>query len=293
VARRRRKNDSGAEGVLLVDKPVGPTSHDVVGRVRRALGTRRVGHAGTLDPLASGLLVVLVGRYTKLSSHLTGADKAYEALVRFGARTTTDDAEGDVVESADPSGLDEAAVRAAVAARVGEQDQVPPAYSAVQIDGERLYARARRGEEVEAPPRRVTVRSAELTSWTPPTAHIEVECSKGTYIRSLARDLGVDVGVPAHLAGLRRTRSGAYDLTDAVKLEDIATERLLIGPEAVRGIARVDVDDEAAERLKQGQAVPTAHELRGEIALAVHDGQLLALVHQDKGALRVTRGLWS
>ena len=278
------------EGVLLVDKPLGPTSHDVVGQVRRALKTRRVGHAGTLDPAASGLMVVLVGRYTKLSSYLTSDDKGYLATVTFGTRTTTDDAEGEVVAEGDPSDLDEDKVRNALAQMVGEVDQVPPVFSAISIGGERLYKKARRGETVDVPPRRVTIKRLQLFSWQSASAEVEVECSKGTYVRAIARDLGETLGVPAHLSALRRTKSGGYSVDEAVTIESLSEASLRTGPDAVRGMPQVDIDEDIARRLTFGQAVA---ELKVEgPSLAIHDGALHAIVHEVDGVTRVLRGLW-
>ena len=233
------------EGVLVVDKPGGMTSHDVVARVRRLLGTRRVGHAGTLDPMATGVLVVLVGESTKLGPYLTADDKGYLAEVAFGRATDTLDAEGattttaavpvwlgeEIAQSRAPT--DSPRVTAALAAELGRTEQVPPAFSAIHVDGRRSYDRARAGEVVELPPRPVLVRRLAVAEMegnpadrAEPRIQLEVDVAKGYYVRSLARDLGERLGVPAHLTALRRTRSGAFQLAEAVRLD--------AGPAAIR-----------------------------------------------------------
>lgn len=292
----RRKQQQGPDGVLLVDKPEGPTSFDVIAMLRKSLGTRSLGHTGTLDPLASGLLIVLAGRFTRLSAHLTTDDKRYLAKVTFGSRTSTDDREGEVVEEGDAGSLTEEQVRAAVAARVGTQHQVPPMYSAISQGGERLYEKARRGETVDIPPRTITLHELSVVGWDPPDLDVDVLCSKGTYIRALARDLGNDVGVPAHLGGLRRTAAGAYAIDNATPLEDLldsdtARAALLTGPEAIKGIPQLSVDEAAAEQLRHGQRPPTSADLpEGQVGLAVCDGALIALVERKADLLHVVRG---
>ena len=283
-----------AHGVVVVDKPLGPTSFDVCAQLRRSFGTRAIGHAGTLDPLATGVLVVLVGDYTRLSAHLTAHDKSYDATIVFGARTSTDDLEGEVVETGDASVLTEEAVRAAAATFVGPQQQTPPVYSAIHQGGERSYEKARRGEVVELPPRDIVVHAFDVVTWTPGRAVVHIVCSKGTYIRALARDLGAKLGVPAHLGGLRRTRSGAYDIADAVPLDalmDKATARdhLLRGPSAVRGLPHLEVDDDAVRALRQGKRVPWPTAVEG-VALAHRGDELIALVERRDDALCVVRG---
>jgi tRNA pseudouridine55 synthase len=292
----RRKKQGGPDGVLLVDKPAGPTSFDVIAKLRKSLGTRSLGHTGTLDPLASGLLVVLAGRFTRLSAHLTTDDKRYLARVTFGTRTSTDDREGEVIEEGDASALTEDAVRAAVAARVGTQEQVPPMYSAISQGGERLYEKARRGEQVEVPSRTITLHELQVIGWDSPHVDVDVLCSKGTYIRALARDLGSDLGVPAHLGGLRRTAAGAYSLQDATTLEDLleperAKAALRSGPEAIRGIPQLSIDEAAAQQLRHGQRPHVGTELPEEtVGLAVCDGALVALVERHGDLLHVVRG---
>lgn len=206
-------------GLVIVDKPPAWTSHDVVARVRRLVGTRKVGHAGTLDPMATGVLVLGVGRATRLLGHLQLADKTYTATVRLGVATVTDDAEGEVLSTADTSAIDTARIRAQAAALTGTIDQVPSAVSAIKVDGVRSYARVRSGEEVDLPARRVQVRRFEVGQLRRSDGYtdvdIEVDCSSGTYIRALARDLGSVLGVGGHLTALRRTRVGGIDLSQA------------------------------------------------------------------------------
>jgi tRNA pseudouridine55 synthase len=208
--------------VLVVDKPVGITSFDVVRRVRRAARIRHVGHGGTLDPLASGVLPVCLGEATKLAQFLLDADKEYEATVRLGSETDTDDADGTVTDRHDPGGVHAEAVLDALVQFRGRLSQVPPAYSALKRAGRPLYAYARAGQPVEAAPREVVVHELELTSFEGPEAvRVRVRCSKGTYIRALARDLGRVLGVGGHLAALRRTRSGPFSLAAARPLDDV------------------------------------------------------------------------
>ena len=194
-------------GLVVVDKPGGMTSHDVVSRVRRLAETRKVGHSGTLDPMATGVLVLAVNRATRLLGHLILTDKRYDATIRLGATTTTDDAEGEIVESRPTADVTAEAVRSALAAFVGETDQVPSSVSAIKVDGKRAYARVRDGEQVDLPVRRVTVHSLEVTGLDLPEVRISVHCSSGTYIRAIARDLGTALGVGGPLTALRRSAS--------------------------------------------------------------------------------------
>lgn len=201
--------------VLLVDKPAGWSSFDVIRKLRKILGVRKIGHAGTLDPMATGLLICLVGRATKLMEQVMGLPKAYTGTLRLGEVTPSYDAETDVTERADWSHLTQADLEAARQAFLGEITQVPPVYSAIKVEGERLYKKARRGEDVEVPSRTVTIDAFELTGWEGPDVSFEVHCSKGTYIRSIAHDFGQRLGVGAHLVALRRTAIGPYDVADA------------------------------------------------------------------------------
>ncbi len=208
------------DGVLLIDKPTDHTSHDVVARIRGILRMKRVGHAGTLDPMATGLLVVLLGKATKLSQYLMSVDKCYTGAVKLGEITNTQDAEGEVLETRPVPELSEEQVRAALRGMVGDQYQIPPMFSAIKIKGQPLYKAARAGEEVEREPRFIRVKRFELTRWAAPdTLDFVVDCTKGTYVRTLAHDLGQKLGCGAHLCALRRISSGALNVDRAVTLE--------------------------------------------------------------------------
>ena len=214
-------NSDAHDGVLIVDKPAGPTSHDVVDAVRRVLGIRRVGHGGTLDPLATGLLIVLAGRATKLSDRFLGADKTYEGTLRLGEATDTQDAEGELVRTADAAGVTRAHVEAGMAALTGDLLQTPPMASAVKVDGVALYKLARRGETIERKPRLIHVYAFTLTAFRPPEADFVVKCTKGTYVRTLAHDLGERLGCGAHLRALRRTACGELSVLQALPLDQL------------------------------------------------------------------------
>ena len=228
-------------GILLVDKPQGITSHDVVARVRRAAGTRKVGHAGTLDPLATGLLVLGLNSSTRLLTFLVGLDKTYEATIRLGVSTASDDSEGQVTATTDASGVDDAAVDAGIAELTGPISQVPTTVSAIKVDGRRAYDLAREGVKVELKARDVVVseftvldrRDAVADGVAVRDLDVRVSCSSGTYVRALARDLGAALGVGGHLTALRRTRVGSFDVADAAVLEGIEVEPALLAPTAV------------------------------------------------------------
>ena len=258
------------DGVLVVDKPAGPTSFEVVERVRRALRLRRAGHAGTLDPLATGVLAVCLGEGVKLQRFLAEGDKAYEAVVAFGAATDTEDAEGRVVERGDPAALDAEAVAARLPSFVGELEQVPPMFSAVRVEGRRLHEAARRGEELARPPRRIRVHELSLLSFEPAggglaRARLAVRCSKGTYVRSLASGLGRALGVPAHLAALRRTGAGPFSLEQALPLAEIErlgredraalAARVVTPADALVFLPAIPVDEAQARDLRHGRAL--------------------------------------
>jgi tRNA pseudouridine55 synthase len=277
-----------ADGLVVVDKPAGLTSHDVVARVRRLAGTRKVGHAGTLDPMATGVLVVGVNRATRLLGHLTLTEKAYDATVRLGASTVTDDAEGEVVATADATGLTAAGVAAAVAGLTGAILQVPSAVSAVKVDGQRAYKRVRAGEEVELAARPVTVQTFDVGDLRPGTegtvdVDVHVVCSSGTYVRALARDLGAELGVGGHLTMLRRTRVGPYGLDVAHTLEALADEFVLlpIADAARAAFTARDIDAAAATVVSHGGPLP-ATGVPGPVAVFGPDGGFLALV-EDRG----------
>ena len=236
-------------GVLPIDKPLGWTSFDVVAVARRALGAKRVGHGGTLDPLATGVLPLLVGTATKFADRLHTASKVYAALVEFGSETATDDREGAVTREADPPALSREELDAALAPFRGTLAQVPPAYAAVKVDGRRAYSRARSGETMELAARAVTIERLAIASWETPSLRLLVVCSTGTYIRSLARDVGRAVGSAAHLGGLRRLAVGALTVDDA-----LSVEALRGGPDAARLREADDRILPLAERFREAPA---------------------------------------
>jgi tRNA pseudouridine55 synthase len=281
-------------GLLIVDKPDGWTSHDVVGRVRRIAGTRRVGHAGTLDPMATGVLLVGVERATKLLGHLSGAGKSYDATVRLGESTTTDDAEGERVSTASTAAVDDAAVRSAFARYTGEFDQVPSAVSAVKIAGRRAYQRVRDGETVDIPPRRVVVSRLDVQVIRRPSpdqidVDIAVDCSTGTYIRALARDAGAALGVGGHLTALRRTRVASFGLDRALSLEEIAErpDPVMIGLDdlVAEVFGRHDVDADQARAAANGVRLP-ARGTAEPYGVFGPDGRVISVVQEHDGAAR-------
>jgi tRNA pseudouridine55 synthase len=309
--------------VFAVDKPLGFSSHDVVARARRLLATRRVGHAGTLDPLATGVLVLLVDEATKLAPFLSGADKTYLAWIALGLGSATLDAEGPLVERADASALDEPAICAALRPFLTLREQRPPAHSAVQRSGQRAYAAARRGEPLDLPPRPAGYFELELLALTPPGAPrperltpaadgwrpaspgeagvpltlpgpaapaplalVRTRVAAGTYVRALARDLGAALGVPAHLAGLVRTGAGALDLARCVPLEALP-EAAALDPVALLPFPRIALDEEQARAVRDGKRL--AAEWSGRAALLDPDGRLAAIADAVDGRLRLVR----
>lgn len=284
---------AGLTGVLPVDKPEGPTSHDVVARARRALGTRRIGHTGTLDPFASGLLLLCLGRATRIAEYLTGLDKTYRATARLGATTDTDDWTGSVLATSEAwRSLTAAHVEDTVRALEGPQLQVPPAYSAKKVEGERMYDRARRGEAVLLPPVPVTVHRIRVLGLELPSVQLEIECSSGTYIRALARDLGERLGVGASLTELRRTRIGVLDVGGAVpadRLDDPqAVQAAWLSPtEALAHLPQVEVNAGQAAEIAHGGPVFAPHELPAAAPIAVLEaGDLVAIAEYVAGMLR-------
>ena len=273
-------------GLVVVDKDPGMTSHDVVARVRRLAGTRKVGHAGTLDPMATGVLVLGVGRATRLLGHLALGDKDYAATVRLGASTTTDDAEGELLTTTSADALDPAQVRSALAEQVGDVDQVPSAVSAVKVDGKRAYARVRAGEDVVLAPRRVRISSLEVDDLRrgPDVVDLDVRvtCSSGTYVRAIARDLGARLGVGGHLTALRRTRVGPFTLDRARTLDRLAEQVEVVGlAEAARlCFTSLELSEQQAARVRVGGRLETDLPTPGPVALLDPDGELLALYEQ-------------
>jgi tRNA pseudouridine55 synthase len=280
---------TASDGLLIVDKPPGLTSHDVVAKIRRIAGTRRVGHAGTLDPMATGVLVIGVGKATRILGHLTAADKTYAGTIRLGQVTGTDDAEGDVISESDAGHIADNQIRAAAGALTGEIQQIPPKVSAVKVGGERAYRAARAGKDTALKPRDVTVRSFDIVAIRRPGAVIDadiaVTCSSGTYIRALARDMGAALGVGGHLTMLRRTRVGRYDLAAARSLDELAESFsvLPLAEAAAAEFSRRDVSAEEAQRLAHGAALPAAGLGPGPVAVFGPGGELLALVQEQGG----------
>ena len=277
-------------GLVVVDKPAGLTSHDVVARVRRLAGTRKVGHAGTLDPMATGVLVLGVNRATRLLGHLMLTEKAYAATIRLGVATTTDDAEGETTAVVSAAHLEEPTVRAALAEFVGEIEQVPTAVSAIKVDGKRAYQRVRDGEDVELKARPVTIHELTVLDVRPAGEALDVDvsvrCSSGTYIRAIARDLGAVLGVGGHLTALRRTAVGAFGLDLARTLEQLGEDftMLPIADAARESFTVRELDEGQAGDVRFGRALDV--ELAGLTAVFAPDGEFLALYEPRQGVAR-------
>ncbi len=281
-----------ASGILLVDKPSGMTSHDVVSRARRALGTRKVGHAGTLDPMATGLLLLGVDSSTRLLTYLVGLDKQYSATIRLGEATDTDDAEGQVVATADASGVSRASIETHLADLRGPIQQVPSSYSAIKVDGRRSYDRARAGEEVVLAARAVTITRFDVLDERREGAVIDLDvvvgCTSGTYIRALARDLGAALGVGGHLTALRRDSIGPFPLSDAVAIDAIDAPSLRRPLEvAAQLFPTVELDEQAQIDLTNGKRVALDAVDAPVVAAATPDGRLVGLVELSGGVARV------
>ena len=281
---------TGPSGLVVVDKQAGVTSHDVVSQVRRLAGTRKVGHAGTLDPIATGVLVLGVNRATRLLGHLTVTEKAYDATIRLGAATTTDDSEGAIVSTASTAGVDEARIRAALAGFVGEIEQVPTAVSAIKVGGRRAYQRVREGEEVRLAARPVTIHELDVHRVAPAEDGIDVDisvrCSSGTYIRAVARDLGEELGVGGHLVALRRTAVGPFGLDQAHTVEQLAEEFKMtpIAEAARAAFPSRDLGIAQAGDVRHGRQIDA--DLEGLTALFAPDGEFLALYEPAHGTTR-------
>ncbi len=278
--------ESPTSGLVVVDKPGGMTSHDVVARVRRALGTRKVGHAGTLDPMATGVLVLGFGRATRLLGHLMLTEKSYDATVRLGVTTNTDDAEGEVVATASAAGVTEDAVRAALTAFEGDIEQVPSSVSAIKVDGKRAYKLVREGEQVELAARPVTIREIAAGEFSHDgdvlDFHLRVACSSGTYIRAIARDLGAALGVGGHLTALRRTSVGPFTLDGANDDPSHLYHLIPIADAARAAFPAYQLDDTQAGDVRVGR--PLELELTGTTAVFAPDGEFLAL-YEPRGGL--------
>ena len=293
----------GKDGLVIVDKPGGLTSHDVVARIRRLAGTRRVGHAGTLDPMATGVLVVGVEKATRLLGHLTLTEKQYDATIRLGQSSSTDDAEGELTKSVPTAGLTPETINKAIAELTGEIQQVPPVVSAIKVDGQRAYKLTRAGAAPELKPRPVTVYEFTVTAIRPAgdgdltgltgltDIDATVRCSSGTYIRALARDLGNSLGTGGHLTALRRTRVGGYGLDTAKTLDQLA-ERFEVVPlarAAAAAFARRDLSADEARRVAHGGRLPAGPPgagTPGPTAAFAPDGSLVALLAEQDGQAR-------
>jgi tRNA pseudouridine55 synthase len=277
-------------GVLVVDKPIGLTSHDVVQIIRRGTGIRRAGHTGTLDPRASGVLVVLVGPAVRLSEYVSASDKRYQATIRLGSSTDTYDADGVVTKSnVSVDSITEDRFVEVLEQFIGEIEQVPPPYSAVKVKGKKAYEMAREGEEVDLSPRKINVYSLEVLEWAPPEVVIDVYCSSGTYVRSLANDLGNALGCGAHLVGLRRTKSGRFTLRDAVPLRRLQEgfdagdwyRHLIPAAEALADWPMVELDADGVELVRHGHRVPGEAGSKGWARGISEQGDLVALLEFD------------
>jgi len=291
------------DGLILIDKPSGPTSFDVVARVRRTLGVKRVGHTGTLDPLASGLMGILVGRATRLSPYLTAADKSYEATIKLGQTSNTYDSQGEITNVADEAlcaGINLSMIRGVLPDFRGEIEQVPPMFSAIKIKGERAYAKARRGEIVEMPARTVRVDSLECLRFDEGQLTVSVSCSKGTYIRSLAHDLGQRLGVGGVMTALRRTRVGQWSIADATALADFCqldhglhNAKLVSMWDVLSDLPVLELTALETGKIQNGVRFSLSQTASpGRYRVADQDGHLLAIVAVDEtGTVKVERGV--
>lgn len=275
-------------GVLVVDKPVGLTSHDVVQIIRRGTGIRRIGHTGTLDPRASGVLVVLIGPAVRLSEFVSAEDKRYQATIRLGSSTDTYDSEGTPSAEVDVD-VSRERFDELLLSYVGEIEQIPPAYSAIKVQGKKAYEMARRGEEVKLEPRIINVHSLEILEWELPEVVVDVHCSSGTYVRSLAHDIGEELGVGGHLAGLRRTKSGHFTLRDSVSLRQLRDEfeagtwaqHLIPAAEALGDWPAVTLDEDMLKKVRNGNRIPAEAGVSGQARALSEEGDLVAIIEVD------------
>ncbi len=280
--------------ILLIDKPAGPSSHDVVARARRALGERRIGHTGTLDPFASGLLILCVGPVTRLAEYLTGMPKKYTATLRLGVSTDTLDPEGQVVAESSLAGVTDEAIVAAFATQRGEIQQLPPIFSAKKLKGERAYEKARRGEEVELSPVTVTISEMKIDDITLPDVRFHMTCSTGTYVRAVGRDVGADLGVGGHLTELRRTQVGTFSVSDAVALDQLEALRdveaggnpaVMTPLQAMDHLPAQGLSPDDHIHLAHGRPVPW-EAADAAVALVHRDGHLLAVGRAEAGLFK-------
>jgi tRNA pseudouridine55 synthase len=288
------QSQHSVHGIVLIDKPSGITSNQALGRIKRIFGIKKAGHTGTLDPMASGLLVVCLGHATRVAGHLINSDKAYQARIHLGVTTDTEDAEGTVMEQHPVPMLERSQVLDVLSGFVGEIQQVPPMYSALKHQGRRLYDLARKGQEVDRPARSIRIDELQLIEWhlddqVAPGFSIEVRCSKGTYIRSLARDIGEALGCGAHLSFLRRTYADPFDLDEAITPDDLDALPLEESYEHLRPIEsalpswpQVHLNDDDCQRFCHGRAVVQSTNLAEGSLLAELDEQWVVVMHQNR-----------
>ncbi|NMB60886.1 MAG: tRNA pseudouridine(55) synthase TruB [Chloroflexi bacterium] len=286
---RRTQLKNSVSGVLVVDKPIGITSHDVVQIIRNGTRIKRAGHTGTLDPRASGVLVILLGPAVRLSEYVSAEDKRYHAVIQLGKKTDTFDEEGVVTGGTSPEDITAQQFEEALKGFIGEIEQVPPPYSAVKVNGRKAYEMARKGEEVDLEPRIIHVHDLELLEWDPPQALVDVHCSSGTYVRSLANDLGEVLGCGAMLAGLRRTKSGKFTLNDAISLRKLTEafqdgtwyKYLIPAADALGEWPTINLTDEEVDLVRHGHRVKREENI-GDMARAISEqGELVALMQFD------------
>ena len=276
-------------GVLVIDKPIGLTSHDVVQIIRRGTGIRRAGHTGTLDPRASGVLVVLLGPAVRLSEYVSASDKRYQATIRLGSSTDTYDSEGVVTNESSSTHVTEENFDEILQTYVGEIEQVPPPYSAVKVKGRKAYEMARKGEQVELKPRKIQVYSLDILEWDPPEVVVDAYCSSGTYIRSLANDLGEALGTGAYLIGLRRTKSGRFTLREAVPLRSLKEafqagdwyQFLIPASDALGDWPMIELDADQVDLVRHGHRIPAEPEAEGWSRGVSQQGDLVALLEYN------------
>ena len=277
-------------GVLVVDKPVGMTSHDVVQAIRNGTGIRRAGHTGTLDPRASGVLVILIGPAVRLSEYVSASDKRYQAIIRMGSSTDTFDADGNFVREDEPVDITEEEFEKVLKTFEGEIEQTPPPYSAVKVKGRKAYEMARKGEEVDLEPRKIQVHHLEVLEWAPPEVVVDVHCSSGTYVRSLANDLGETIGTGAYLVGLRRTKSGRFSLRDSVPLRKLQEafqagnwyQFLIPAAEALGDWPSIELDPDGVDDVRHGHRIPAEADtvLDSMVRAVSMQGELVALMQR-------------
>lgn len=280
-------------GILLIDKPKGMSSFDVIRKVRKTLGVKKVGHAGTLDPLASGLMLIALGKYTKLCGYLTLEDKIYQTTFFLGKQTNTDDSEGQVIAEKDISNLTKAQIEKALAYFTGKITQVPPKFSAIKVNGVRAYNLARSNEEIELKPREVEVFSIERNGITLPHLYLTIHCSKGTYIRSIARDLGQMLNVGAYALDIRRIKSGLFDISQAIQLSDLTQDNfkdfLLSGPSEALGIEIIHIDEHEMKKILVGGSLDRKVSIKSSHGLLAFENQLVAIVQKNDEHVKTIR----